>query len=186
MKGIFSKRDQRFLRKLKKFIILATMLFLAANPCRAGGPCEDMIARLKAGAKIPSGRWWDCLSESDKEKDISDVIKILKERDGVMIKNPASYYVKEIDAFRSESPILKNSTVRYLLSVTAALSYDFDEGIPKEETLKKFMLAEDADGIIERRKKESTPEGMMPASVMSGIKSRNRMRAICSVGEQCR
>ncbi len=152
---------------IKKFTFFVIMFFLVASPSRAEVPCEEMMDRVRDGEKIQSGKWWDCLSESEKEQSIAAVISILKERDGVIIKSPASYYVKEIDAFRSEAPILKDSTIRYLLSVTAAMSYDFDEGIPKEETLKKFQLPEDANYVIEMRKKENTPEGMMPVGVLS-------------------
>ena len=152
---------------IKKFTFFVIMFFLVASPCRAEVPCEEMMDRVRDGEKIQSGKWWDCLSESEKEQSIAAVISILKERDGVIIKSPASYYVKEIDAFRSEAPILKDSTIRYLLSVTAAMSYDFDEGIPKEETLKRFQLPEDANYVIEMRKKEKTPEGMMPVGVLS-------------------
>jgi len=153
---------------IKKSIFLCVIFFLITNPCRAEAACKDMMARVRAGEKIPSGEWWDCLAESEKEKDIAAVIGILKDRDGVIIKSPASYYVNEIDAFRSEAPILRKSTIRYLLSVIAAMSYDFDEGISKEETLKKFQLPEDANYVIEMRRKEKTPEGMMPTSVLSG------------------
>jgi len=152
---------------IKKFTFLVVMFFLFASPCRAEVPCEEMMDRVRDGEKIQSGKWWDCLSESEKEQSIAAVISILKERDGVIIKSPASYYVKEIDAFRPEAPILKDSSIRYLLSVTAAMSYDFDEGIPKEETLKKFQLPEDANYVIEMRQKENTPEGMMPVGVLS-------------------
>ncbi len=152
---------------IMKFNFFVIMFFLVASPCRAEVSCDDMMARVRAGEKISSGQWWDCLAESEKEEVVVAVINIFKERDGVIIKSPASYYVKEIDAFRAEAPILKDSTIRYLLSVTAAMSYDFDEGIPKEETLKKFQLPEDANYVIEMRKKENTPEGMMPVGVLS-------------------
>ena len=148
-------------------LILGSSLCVSV-PCHAEATCEDMMARLKTGENLPSNQWWDCLDQSTKEQVIVATINLLKGKDGVTIKSPASYYVKEIDAFRSEEPRLKGAKIRYLLSVTAAMSYDYDEGIPKEETLKKFLMAGDADKIIEIRKKENTSEGVMPKKMLSG------------------
>ncbi len=154
------------MRKLVLVIVLALLFPISLFAAEAS--CEDLMARLRAGEKIPSGAWWDCLDVRVKEQVIFSTIKLYKDKEGIIIKSPPSYYAGEIDAFRSETPALKGASIKFLLTTIAAMSYDFDEGIPKEETLRKQLIPEHAKKIIAIRQKENTPDGVMPVKMLSG------------------
>jgi hypothetical protein len=165
--------------------ILITLLLMLSLPVTvmAADSCQDMMTRIRAGEKIPSQKWWDCLQADAKKQVVANLIGMIGERDGITINSSAAYYVAEIDAFRSETPGLKEASIKFLLKIIAAMSYDYDEGIPREKTMKKYSTPECAQAIIELRSQEGTPDGRMPKKMMANASFKALLEKISQEGE---
>lgn len=167
----------------KKWLIVgcvAASFLLSSNVFAVGeSSCKELMPRIRAGEKIPSQKWWDCLDQGTKEQIVIQNIKMIKERQGVLINGSASYYVNEIDAIRTENEVLRSKApIITLLKSMAIMSFDFDEGISKEETLRKNFTKEQADKFIELRNAEGTTDGMLPQSIRYDSEGAKKRREV--------
>lgn len=69
---------------------------------------------------------------------IDSFIQMYK-KEGVIINQSAEYYVDELDELIASGPEFQNYKLKIIFTTIAVMDYDFDEGIDKDETARKWL-----------------------------------------------
>lgn len=87
-----------------------------------------------------SSTWlWMHLGEKDKIATINGLKVAAKEKDGAIISKPADFYVKTIDEMIESDSDMQHYKLGVIFKTVAVIVHDFDEGIDKDETAKKWL-----------------------------------------------
>ena len=148
--------DSPFLYFNKKIIVLllVAVVFVQVNKdCYAffnlGGSqkntparrYKDVDAHLKAiqEGESSTSELWVNSSHDDKVEIIRSAIELLKEKESVTIRKSAEFYVGKLEELIKESPDSLDLPLGVLFKTVVILEYDYDEGIDKEETVRKYL-----------------------------------------------
>jgi hypothetical protein len=83
---------------------------------------------------------WMHIKREDKIKLIDGLKQMFKEKDNVTINQSSEYYVDEIDRTMANNPEeFEQYKLGVIFKTIAVMDYDFDEGIDKAETARKWL-----------------------------------------------
>jgi len=87
-----------------------------------------------------SSMWlWMHMDRDNKITTINELRERFLRLEGATIREPAEYYVQKVDEVVADDPQAKNYHLKIVFRTLAVMSYDFDEGIDKEETAKRYL-----------------------------------------------
>jgi len=99
---------------------------------------EECIKAFEDG-KCSSVWLWMHMDERRKTHLIDNLKETFMRNSKAVIRKPSGFYVKAIDEAIASEPQTKNYKLAVLFRTLAILEYDYDEGIDKEETAKKWL-----------------------------------------------
>jgi len=99
---------------------------------------KEYIKALQEG-KCSSVWVWMHINREDKIKLIDSMKQMFEEKDNVIIKQSSEYYVDELDALIASGPEFQSYKLKIIFTTIAVMDYDFDEGIDKDETARKWL-----------------------------------------------
>lgn len=89
--------------------------------------------------KVSSMWLWMHMDRDNKITTINELKERFLRLEGVTIREPAEYYIRKVDEVVTDDPQAKNYHLKVVFRTLAVMSYDFDEGIDKEETAKRYL-----------------------------------------------
>ena len=99
---------------------------------------NEYIEAFNAG-RCSSVWLWIHLDKSAKIELVNGIKHMVREKENVIVNKPAKFYVHEIDDVIANDPATIDYAIMALFRAIAVMEYDYDEGIDKEETAKKWL-----------------------------------------------
>jgi len=99
---------------------------------------EEYVEAVEQG-KCSSMWLWMHVDKKKKIEIIDTLKSMLKEKSNVIVTQPAEFYIERIDDMAENDTQVKNFTLGAVFKAIAIIEYDYDEGIDKDKTAKKWL-----------------------------------------------
>jgi len=99
---------------------------------------EEYVDAVEQG-KCSSMWLWMHVDKKKKIEMINTLKSMLKERSNIIVTQPAEFYIERIDDMAENDEQVKNFTFGAVFKAIAIIEYDYDEGIDKDKTAKKWL-----------------------------------------------
>lgn len=120
---------------LRKFLIYQDVAEYENPECKT---TEEYIKAFEDG-KCSSVWLWMHMDDRRKNHLVDNLKETFMRNSKAFVRKPSEFYVKALDEAIACDPQTKNYKLAVLFRTLAILEYDYDEGIDKEETAKKWL-----------------------------------------------